>query len=246
MAEGPSLIGTGATALLLAASFLWGGRIRPLRVLGFDRRSMISFAAGMSAAYVFVHVMPEMHAARQAFAESVSIVLRYEGMAIYFAALVGFLAFYGLDHLRASRRDGAKEEGVEAGLGVHVGGFAVYVALVGYLLVRNLEDTSVSTALYGTAFFFHFLTIDHSLREEYGQAYERTGRFLLAVMVLLGWGVGLWLALPPYAVALLLAFVSGAIILNSAVMELPADKDGRFIPFMVGGLVYGLILLPLG
>jgi hypothetical protein len=42
------------------------------------------------------------------------------------------------------------------------------------------------------------------------------------------------------------AFVSGAVIVNSAIMELPSDKDGRFVPFMLGGVIYGLILLPLG
>ena len=34
-----------------------------------------------------------------------STSLRYEGMAIYFVALVGFLVFYGLEHLRAQLRD---------------------------------------------------------------------------------------------------------------------------------------------
>jgi hypothetical protein len=29
-------------------------------------------------------------------------------------------------------------------------------------------------------------------------------------------------------------------------MELPSDKDGRFYPFMAGGLIYAMILLPLG
>jgi len=61
-----------------------------------------------------------------------------------------------------------------------------------------------------------------------------------------GWGLGLLITLPPYALALLVAFISGAIIMNNSVMELPSEKDGRFVPFMLGGLVYGLILLPLG
>ena len=34
--------------------------------------------------------------------------------------------------------------------------------------------------------------------------------------------------------------------MNNAIMELPSEKDGRFLPFMVGGLAYGLILVPLG
>jgi hypothetical protein len=47
-------------------------------------------------------------------------------------------------------------------------------------------------------------------------------------------------------VALLVAFLSGAVIVNSSLMELPSDKDGRFLPFLAGGLLYALILLPLG
>ena len=61
-----------------------------------------------------------------------------------------------------------------------------------------------------------------------------------------GRGAGCLLVLPPHALALLAAFVSGAVIVNSAIMELPSDKDGRFVPFMLGGVIYGLILLPLG
>jgi hypothetical protein len=59
-------------------------------------------------------------------------------------------------------------------------------------------------------------------------------------------GHGLLFALPHHVLALLMAFVAGAIIINSAIMELPSEKDGRFVPFTTGGLIYGLILLPLG
>jgi hypothetical protein len=90
------------------------------------------------------------------------------------------------------------------------------------------------------------LTVDHSLRNEHGAAYDRYGRFVLAVMSVLGWVSGLLFALPGFLVAILVAFISGAIIINSSLMELPSEKDGRFIPFAIGGVVYGLILLPLG
>jgi hypothetical protein len=68
----------------------------------------------------------------------------------------------------------------------------------------------------------------------------RTGRFVLAGACVLNWGAGLVLAVPPFVSALLLAFVSGAVIVNSAIMELPSEKDGRFWPFVMGGLSYGL------
>ena len=245
-AETGALVETGAAALLFAATFLAGGRVHPLRALIQDRRSIISFGAGMSAAYVFVHLMPELHGVRGAFAESVSVHLPFEGMAVYFVALIGFLAFYGLDHLRARLREVAETERQHLAFRLHVSGFAAYIWLVAYLLVNNFEETRISTGLYAVAMAAHFLTIDHSLRHEHGAAYERSGRWMLAGVSLLGWGMGLWLPLPHHVVALLMAFISGAIIMNSTVMELPSEKDGRFLPFMAGGLTYCLLLLPLG
>jgi hypothetical protein len=244
--ETNSLIETGAAALVLALAFLVGGRVHPLSALTGDRRNLVSFSAGMAAAYVFVHVMPELQGVRRVFVESASLPMRYEGMAIYVVALIGFLAYYGLDHLRARLNGSDAEDREQSAFKLHVGGFAVYVALVAYLLVRNLEETPVSLVLYTIAMALHFLTVDHALREEHGTAYEGTGRLVLAAMALLGWALGQVIALPQPVVALLLAFLSGAVILNSSLMELPSEKDGRFVPFMIGGLLYALILLPLG
>ena len=244
--ETNAIVATGAAALLFAITFLMGGRVHPFRSLIRDRGSLLSFGGGMSAAYVFVHVMPELHEARLVFVESVSISLRYEGMAIYFLALLGFLLFYGLEH-QSNRLHGSGAEGASGpAFKLDISGFSAYVWLMAYLLVNHFGDSLVSIELYAVALAFHFLSLDHSLRHEHGDAYERIGRYVLAGMALLGWGMGLLFALPGHILALLVAFISGAIIMNSLIMELPAGKDGRFWAFMTGGLMYGLILLPLG
>lgn len=236
---------TGAVALLFAAVFLFGGRFHPLRALTADRRSLVSFAGGMSAAYVFVHLMPEMHSARTSFAESVSLPLPHEGKAIYFLALTGFLGFYGLDRLKTHLRQHSGSDARARAYAIHLGGLAAYVALMSYLLLRNLEGTSSATWLYAAAIGAHFLALEHSLREEYGETWQRNGRRVLAAMCLLGWGLGILWPLPLHVLALLIAMVSGAVIMTSAAMELPTEKDGRFLPFMAGGLLYGIALLPL-
>jgi len=237
---------TAPAALLFAVTFLLGGRVFPLKWVIPDHRKVVSFGAGMSAAYVFVHVMPELAGVRHVFAETASVHLPYEGMAIYYFALVGFLAFYGLDHLRAHLRDDSGEDEGGRSFRFHVGGFAAYAALMAYLLVNNLEETTASMGAYAIAIVFHFLAVTHSLRDEHRSAYDRLGRFVLAGACLVGWAVGLLVVLPQYAIALLTAFLSGAIIMNSTIMELPSEKDGRFWPFLAGGLIYGLILVPLG
>ena len=240
------MLETGAAALLFAATFLAGGHVRVPPFLMGGVRGSISFGGGMSIAYVFVHVMPELHDVRHAFATSVSVPLRYEGMAIYFVALAGFMLFYALDHLRNHLRDAVPAGEGRPAFRIHLGGFTPYVLLMAYLLVRNLDEAPAATALYTVAIVFHFKSIDRSLDVEHGHAYQRVGRLVLGGAALLGWGLGLLFALPRDVLALLMAFVSGSIIMNSAIMELSLEKRERFWPFVTGGLVYGLVLLPLG
>ena len=239
------IMATGAAALLFAAVFLLGGRIHPLRPILRDARASVSFGAGMSVAYVFVHLMPELHSVRSTFVESVSAPLRYEGMAIYYLALTGFLVFYGMYHLTSRLKLSEAEGALDRAFKFDVGGFAVYVCLMSYLLVHNLEESTVSMAFFAVTLAVHFLAVDHSLAEEHGVAYRRIGRFVLAGMPILGWALGMMFALPQHVLALLVALISGSVIMNSMTMELPSHKDGRFLPFLAGGLVYGLILLPL-
>jgi hypothetical protein len=240
------LLETFVAALLFAGAFLVGKHVRVVQLVGGDSRSAVSFGAGMAISYAFVHVMPELQGVRVAFASSVAVPLRFEGMAIYFVALVGFLLYYGLDHFRKSRLEPAATGEGGRSFRIHIGGFAAYVLVMSYLLVHNLDEGAGSTALYAVAITFHFVAVDHSLRDEHGEAYERIGRWVLAGMALLGWGLGILFALPNYLVAPLMAFLSGSIILNSTIMELPGEKGGRFWAFAAGAIVYGLILLPLG
>jgi hypothetical protein len=245
--EPNAILNTGAAAALFAVTFLVGSHIHPVKTLIRDRRTVISFAAGMTAAYVFVHLLPELHGARQTFTESASIELRYEGMSIYFLSLLGFLLFYGLDHLQSKLGEAAQgEAGERRAFRLHIGGFAAYVTLMAYLLVHNLEGEPIQKVMYAVAIAVHFLGIDHALREEHGAQYDGVGRFVLAGACILGWGLGLAVDLPVPVLAMMVAFISGSIIMNSLITELPSEKDGRFVPFLIGGLLYGLILLPLG
>lgn len=243
--EAPRLLETGLAALLLAVAFLVGERTRILGRL-LAPRSLTSFGGGMAAAYVFLHVMPELHGARHAFTEAATVALPYEGKAIYYLALAGFLSFYGIRHFhtrQANARDG-KPDSLD--FQVQIGGFAAYAWLMGYLLLRGLEAQHAAIGLYAVAMGFHCLAINRDLSDEYGSAYRRSGRFILAGMALAGWASAAVLDLPASLIPLLLAFLSGAVIMNSLILELPTEKDGRFWPFLTGGLLYGLVLLPLG
>lgn len=244
--EATNLLETGLAALLLAAAFVVGERTRILGRL-LAPRSVTSFGGGMAAAYGFLHVMPELHGARHAFTETTAMALPYQGKAVYYLALIGFLTFYGFKHFHASQlKNTADGEPSRLDFQVQIGGFAAYAWLIGYLLLRGLEAHHAAIGLYAIAMGFHCLAINRELSAEYGNDYRRRGRFILAGMALAGWASGALLALPASLAPLLLAFLSGAVIMNSLILELPTEKEGRFWPFLSGGLLYGLMLLPLG
>lgn len=241
------LLATGPAILVFMAVFLAGDKLHPFRSFVRDRRNLVSFSAGMSIAYVFLRMMPELHGARELFVESASetMTLRYEGMAIYFLALVGFLCFYGLDRLSPAPSEKHESASEPSMLNGHVVGLAAYVGLMSYLLVRDAGESVMATTLYTVAFGGHFLALDHSLREGYGDAYQQNGRWLMAASCLIGWFIGVSFVLQEFALALLVAFISGGVIMTNTLMELSEGKDGRFLPFVVGSLLYGLILIPL-
>ena len=246
MLESQSIAVSGAAMLLFAGVFVAGGRVHPLQPFFRDRRSAISFGAGISIAYVFVRVLPELHEARLDVVAAAQAPLPFQGAIVYFVALLGFMAFYSLDHLRRRVGESGTEGRESAAFRLHLGGFAAYVALLAYLLVQDSPDSIVLTALYAATIAVHLLGIDHSLRVEYSAAYDGSGRFVLAAMSLLGWLAGLLGAVPALVLPALMALISGAIIVNSAIMELPREKDGRFVPFVTGGMMYGILLTLVG
>ena len=235
-----------AATLLFAAIFLFGGKLHAVR----SRRAALSLGAGVSTAYVFVHMLPEMSEAGNVFVEATAgLALPAPEMRIYVAALAGFIVFYGLEHLVARSREGTAPEGGEGERAVivmylHIGGFAAYAALVSYLMVRGITETPVPIALYAVAMGLHFLGVDHSMLREHREAYNRIGRFLLAGAVLAGWGVAMLTEISKPVIITGLGLVSGGVVMNSMIMELPGEKDGRFWPFVAGAVFYtGLLAL---
>ena len=66
----------------------------------------------------------------------------------------------------------------------------------------------------------HFLIVDHALREEHGRAYDRTGRWVLAASVLMGWAVGTTTPLSEVAFARLFAVLAGGVVITSLKAEM--------------------------
>ena len=235
----------------LAAVHVFGGRLRLLSRV--PRSRWLSAAGGTSVAYVFLHLLPEAEHFAASFPRLGGI-----GRPVYVFALLGVVAFYGLERF-ALRRGGDEPPGDnEVGRGekdgpapppgvfwIHVGSFGLYNALIGYLLVRESVYGPGELALFALAMGTHFLVNDVGLREHHRELYRSTGRWILAGAAFAGWGVGVIVPLPAVVTGALFGFLCGATVLNILKEELPAQRESRFWAFALGAALFAALLLAL-
>ncbi len=237
---------TALLAVGLAAIHLYSGRMRFLDVL--PRSRWLSAAGGISVAYVFVHLLPDLAEEQETIREAAGEGFNFLEYHVYLVALIGLAAFYGLERSaktsRRRKRTAGDEDSTEAGVfWVHAASFTVYNALIGYLLLHREEPGVWSLILFAFAMGVHFVVNDYGLRRDHKGTYDRIGRWVLAAGILAGWVVGLFFEVSEAAIAVLFGFLAGGVIMNVLKEELPEDHESRFWAFALGAAAYAVILL---
>lgn len=209
---------------------------------GDPRTRLLSVAGGVSVAYVFVHILPELQAGAATVEEQTALVSSVFERHIYLVALLGFVVFFGLE--RFVQHEGAQAEpGQGAGVfWVHVGSFAAYNALIGYLLIHRDEPGVASLLIFAAAMALHFLVNDVGLQQHHRETYTHRGRWVLAGGVLAGTAVGLLVDIGEVLLASLFAFLAGGIVLNTIKEELPEERESHFWAFAFGAAAYSALL----
>lgn len=196
------------------------------------RSRWLSAAGGVSAAYVFLHLLPGLAESSRGFGLDLGLEPAF---ALAFAGLV---VFYGLMRAAAeSRRSSPNESTSPRVFWLHLVVFAVYNAVIGAMLHRQ-----ESLVLFTCAMALHFLVVDYGLDADHREPYRRYGRWVIIAAIVVGWGLSLAADLPEVAVEVLISILAGAIVLNVMKEELPADRESRFLPFLTGGVGYGALL----
>lgn len=235
-------------ALAFAAVHAFGGRLTFLRDI--PRSAWLSAAGGVSVAYVFVHVLPELARSQETIGERAArgggLLGALESHS-YLIALLGLGLFYGLERLAKSSAGRARPRGERhASSGVfwiHMASYAVYNLLIGYLLLHREETDLRGLVIYAVAMMLHFIVNDHGLRVAHGGIYHGVGRWILASAPPLGFALGLGVQVSPLATSALFAFLAGGVILNVLKEELPEDRESRFWAFAAGAAGYAALLL---
>ena len=238
-----SLVAVGVLMLV----HIFAGKLKFLE--GTPRSAWLSMAGGVSVAYVFVHLLPELNEAQEHLTETVGEALSAVENHIYLIALLGLAVFYGLERAALNARQRERSTGHQGTsrfrvLWLHVASFGAYNALIGYLLhERALEGEERTLVLFAIAMGLHFVATDYGLREHYRQGYEHFARWIFVSMLLLGWVVGWAGEVPEVTRSVLLAFLAGGVILNVLKEELPEERESRFWAFVIGAGVYTALLL---
>lgn len=234
-----------ATVCLFALVHLFAGRLAALNRI--PRSRWLSAAGGISVAYVFVHIFPELAEVQQHMQESTSALTWLEHHT-YLLSLVGLAAFYGLE--RAAKRSAQQKDGGAASgespsrlFWLHISSFALYNALIGYLLVHREEATLHGLLIYAFTMTVHFLVNDFGLQQHHREAYRTQARWLLAAAPIGGWILGMVTTLGETATGALFGLLAGGVILNVLKEELPEERESRFVPFVLAAGAYATALL---
>jgi hypothetical protein len=236
----PELIPSLVAALLFAAVHVLGDRLHGFGESG--RNAWHSAAGGISVAYVFVHLLPDLARHQQELAEQVDGALAALERHVYVVALLGLAIFYGIDAMlrRSAQRCADHPPGV---FWTHLTAFALYNVLVGYLLAQREGEGLGELLLFTLALGVHFLVNDQALRAHHGRLYHRRGRWLLGIAPLAGWALGAATEIGTVWLSALFALLAGSIVLNVLKEELPGERESRFWAFAAGAGGYALLLI---
>lgn len=235
-----------AAVLLLSLVHLGAGRLEFLRAI--PRSRLLSFASGVAIAFVFVHLIPLIAATQSIVAGNASRSVGFVERNVWLFALMGLMVFYGLERmvLRARRPSRALGDGSAAGgtYWVHISAFALYNALVGYLLAQPITSRSGDPILFAIALVLHFTVNDIGLRTHYKRHHGRIGQWILVLAPPFGWAMARGGEFSEAGLSALVSFLAGGILINTLKEELPEDREASFWVLALGAALFSAVAIP--
>lgn len=219
-----------------------------LELAKLNTRKMMSFAAGVGISYVIIHMLPLLEYSQKQLAKYFDWQSGIHSThLVYGMVLIGLIMTYVVFKIdQDSYEETAKENPVEAKAIVFwsdIYFFAVYNAMIGYLVMAKAFSGNIHMITYFIAFGLHFLMNDCGLRHHHNEKYDSIGRKVLAISILFGGVVSLFLSLPYYVVVAFEAFITGGLLLNGIKFELPNDNNGDLKSFVLGAVGSGILFL---
>ena len=228
------------SVLILASIHLFAQKLKFIHYK--PRSAYLSFAGGVSVAYVFIHLLPELLEAQKFLEEDLLDSVKFLESHAFLIALTGLTVFYGLERLAKIHKKEDRRSSPNL-YRIHVASFAVYNFVIGYGILHRENMSEKSLAFYTTAMALHFLVNDFGLYNLFKERYLKSGRWILSLSILLGFAAGILIEVSEGVLIILISFISGGIILNILKEELPEEKESKFSAFVIGTTIYTVLLL---
>ncbi|MFT5132543.1 MAG: hypothetical protein ACI9SC_001009 [Gammaproteobacteria bacterium] len=200
----------------------------------------LSIADGISISYVFLGLLPKIVERTSYLPDTLGTTVNILKDSPFLPLLVGLVAFYGLERLvEKPIADSSKETSEEpTGLRVwiHLASYALYKAVIGYLIAQM--DNPVAMVLFVVSMAVHFLVVDYRMMEIHKGVYQRIGRWILTLAILSGWMIGTTTIISPLFVTLLLSFVAGGMVLVVLEEEFSRQHPSSFPAFIAAVMLY--------
>ncbi|HSJ38354.1 MAG TPA: hypothetical protein VK945_09130 [Planococcus sp. (in: firmicutes)] len=196
-----------------------------------------SFSGGLAVSYIFVYLLPTLHKQQTNIQEPFRrFTMESE---IYFVGLLGVVLFVGIQIIVQQNYISRTSTFWSV-----ITFYALYNALVSYS-VLSFEVSAIQALFYCVAIGPHFVAVAHDMWRKFPVEYNKYGRYILGVGIIVGWIVALTTELTPLFKSIIFSLVSGAMIYTVFKHELPSEKETNFPTFLVAVLVYSAITMSL-
>jgi hypothetical protein len=225
------------------------------RHISKHKSKVLSFFGGVTATYVFLDLLPSLEQSNlylRQIGNNVELIALYED-AIFLVVLAGFLLFFVLEHiaiksrqkqLAANQADLNQTQASKRVFLIHLFTVAFPDFVVSFIFIFEFNTGAVAALLFAVAVSMHLFISSETMLEHYKDLYIRVGRYVTALVPLLGWVASvLW----PETIAqayILLAFISGVILYHAIRNELPTNfRRSSITFFLLGAGLYAALLI---
>ncbi len=195
------------------------------------KTEIMSFAAGISLTYLLLFLLPELYEGVQALQKLLFVFV-----------LFGALAFHLVEKYIYQHE---KKNKIMRDLSiVHALSFFTYHFIVGVVLVNLLQRNILTGVLFLLPILSFTAVGQVSLREIRGKLIEKNMvRLGLSAATLIGVIEAIYLPLPPTAFYSLMGFVAGAMLYQVMRENIPSERYGNAVWFLIGAFLYTLIIM---
>jgi len=219
-------------SLLLGIIHFFSDKFKPEE--GPKHYRIISFAAGISIAYLFLDLLPHTYEAAEFLQHWVFVFL-----------LLGFAVLHLAEKYVYKHAD--QEHTPSYLTEIHFVSFFVYYFLVGIVVVERVHENTFEGVLFLFPIMIHAGLSSASLAQIHGRLRENIWRKIaLSLSPILGVILAIFFSIPMVLNNILISLIAGALLYIMVKEFLPEKKEGQPFFFILGMVLFILVNLMIG